>query len=70
MRWHKKNIEGDKIQKNLRKQEFQRQGAGKMVEALKMNWWKKTGWINQIGTEEAQAGPRNGEIISGNTAIG
>lgn len=41
-----------------------------MVEALKMNWWKKTGWINQIGTEEAQAGPRNGEIISGNTAIG
>lgn len=41
-----------------------------MVEALKMNWWKKTGWINEIGTEEAQAGPHNRETISGNTATG
>lgn len=41
-----------------------------MLEALKMNWWKEAGWISQIGTEEAQAGPHNGETIRGNTATG
>lgn len=39
-----------------------------MVEVLKMDWWKKAGWINQRGAEEVETGPHNGEKRNGHTA--
>lgn len=55
MRWQKTDICGENTG-NLSRWEVQKEDAGKMVEVLLMDWWKKVGWINQRGAEEVKKG--------------